>query len=140
MKKALSILIGTLLIALMASTGYPVEKKLNFNPKDPKMRDIKTVNDLLDAYIINKDNENVKKSMVYTQERASKYALLILIEFNEDLSMERLEAMRQSSPKRWELFQSYMNKSLAWLSLSRKAENFLGGQLGKTLKRELGEQ
>jgi len=136
MKKALSISIGTLLIALMVSTGYPVEKNINFNPKDPKMRDIKTVNDLLDAYIIGKDNENLKKTMAYTQNRASKYALLILIEFNEDLSMERLEAMRQSSPKRWELFQSYLNKSLAWLFLSRKAEKFLGGQLAKTLKRE----
>jgi hypothetical protein len=32
-----------------------------------------------------------------------------------------------------------MNKALSWLSLSRKAENFLGSNIEKTLKKELGE-
>jgi hypothetical protein len=48
--------------------------------------------------------------------------------------------MRQSSPKRWESLQNYMNKAIAWLSLSRKAENFLGGHLESVLKKELGEK
>ena len=140
MKKTLTILVGALLVLLTASANLGARENLNFNPKDPQMRDVKIVNDILDTYITKKDKSNIERVKAYTQDRSSKYALLIMIEFNEDLSMEKLEAMRQRSPKRWEVFQSYFNKALAWLSLSRKAENFLGGNSGKAIKKELGEK
>ena len=139
-KKILITSFAILLATLTASMNYGVEGNLSFDPKDPKMRDIKIVNGLLDTYITEKDKGNIERVKAHTQARASKYALLILVKFNEDLSMEKLETMRQKSPKRWALLQSYMNNAITWLSLSKKAENFLGGHLESALKKELGEK
>jgi len=140
MKRGLTILIGTLLLILVAPESYGAGENTHFNPKDPRMSDIKIVNDTLDTYIVKKDRDNIEKLMAYTQDRVSKYAQLILIEFHEDLSMEKLEIMRQNSPQRWVLFQGYINKALAWFSISRKAENFLGIHLEKAIKKDLGEE
>jgi len=139
-KRTLAALTITLLVVLTASIGYGVVNNLGFNPKDPKMGDIKIVNDGLNTYITKNDRENTERLMGYTVDRVSKYALLIMIEFHEDLNIEKLETMKQSSTKRWESLQNYMNKAIAWLSLSKKAENFLGGHLESVLKKELGEK
>ncbi len=139
LKRKLTILTGILLIVLTASFSHGAGEKLRFNPEEPKMKDIKTVSDMLDSYITKNDRANIKSVLAYTQDRSSKYALLVMIEFHQDLSMDKLETMKQKSPQRWEKFQSYMNKALSWLSLSRKAENFLGSNLEKTLKKDLGE-
>ena len=111
-KRTLAALPITLLVVLTASIGYGVVNNLGFNPKDPKMRDIKIFNGVLNTYITKNDIENTERVMAYTVDRVSKYALLILIESNEDLSMRKLETMRQSSQKRWESLQSYMNKAI----------------------------
>jgi len=139
MKRTTTILAGILLIVLTASISRGAGENLRFNPEEPKMKDIKMVSDMLDSYITKNDRANIKSVLTYTQDRASKYALLVMIEFHQDLSMDKLQIMKQESPQRWEKFQSYMNKALSWLSLSRKAENFLGSNLEKTLKKELGE-
>ena len=128
-----------LLIVLTASISHGAGNTIRFNPEEPKMKDIKTVGNMLDSYITNNDKANIKSILAYTQDQASKYALLVMIEFHQDLSMDKLQMMKQKSPQRWEKFQSYMNKALTWLSLSRKAENFLGSNLEKSLKKELGE-
>ena len=134
-----TILTLILLIVLTASISHGAGDAIRFNPEEPKMKDIKTVGNMLDSYITNNDKANIKSILAYTQDQASKYALLVMIEFHQDLSMDKLQMMKQKSPQRWEKFQSYMNKALTWLSLSRKAENFLGSNLEKTLKKELGE-
>lgn len=139
LKRKTTILTGILLIVLTASFSHGAGDNLRFNPEEPKVKDIKTVGDMLDSYITKNDRANIKNVLAYTQDRASKYALLVMIEFHQDLSMDKLEIMKQKSPQRWEKFQSYMNKALTWLSLSRKAENFLGSNSEKTLKKELGE-
>ena len=128
-----------LLIVLTASISHGAGDTIRFNPEEPKMKDIKMVGNMLDSYITNNDKANIKSILAYTQDRASKYALLVMIEFHQDLSMDKLQMMKEKSPQRWEKFQSYMNKALTWLSLSRKAENFLGSNLEKSLKKELGE-
>jgi hypothetical protein len=38
------------------------------------------------------------------------------------------------------VFQMYLNKALAWLSLTKKADDFLGGHLESALKAKLGEK
>ncbi len=139
LKRKSTILAGILLIVLTASISHGAGENLRFNPEEPKMRDIKTVNEMLDSYITKNDRANIKSVLAYTQDRASKYALLVMIKFHQDLTMDKLQIMKQKSPQRWEKFQSYMNKALAWLSLSKKAENFLGSNSEKTLKKELGE-
>ena len=136
MKRKSTILTGILLTILTASFSHGA---LRFDPEDAKMKDIKTVSDMLDSYITKNDRANIKSVLAYTQDRASKYALLVMIKFHQDLTMDKLQIMKQKSPQRWEKFQSYMNKALSWLSLSRKSENFLGSNLEKTLKKELGE-
>jgi len=139
MKRALTIMIGILCAILTTSADLRSKENLAFDQANHEMRNIKTVNDVLDTYITNEDRVNIERIKVYTLERTSKYAILLMIEFHEELSMEKLEIMKQNSPKRWELFQGYMNKALSWLSLSKKAENFLGGNTLKALKKELGE-
>ena len=140
MKGMLSILAGTIVLLLMVSTCHPEGESLNFNPKDPKMKDIKRINGLLDAYITKKDRDNIEKLMSYTKDRLSKYCLLIMIEFYEDLSKDKLETVRQKSPERWKVFQIYLNRAFAWLSLTKKADDLLGGHLESVLKAELGEK
>lgn len=112
----------------------------DFDPKDPKVQDITIVNDALDTFIMNKDKVNVEKVRAYTSERAGKYSLLLMADFKDELTMDKLEIMRQTSPARWESLQNYLNKSLAWLTLAMKAEKFLGGNLASGLKKELGEK
>lgn len=112
----------------------------DFDPKDPKVQDMTIVNDALDTFIMNKDKINVGKIQAYTSERAGKYCLLLMASFKDDLTMDKLEIMRQTSPARWETFQSYLNKAMAWLTLAMKAEKFLGGNLVGGLKQELGEK
>jgi hypothetical protein len=112
----------------------------DFDPKDPKVQDITIVNDALDTFIMQKDRVNVEKIQAYTSERAGKYCLLLTATFKDDLTMDKLEIMRQTSPARWETLQNYLNKSLAWLTLAMKAEKFLGGNLAANLKKELAEK
>ena len=138
-KRTLSLLTGILLLVLVISPCHAAEKNLDFNSKDPKIKDINTVNGMLDAWITKNDRGSIEKLMAYTKDRGSMYALLIMSEFYEDLSLGKLETMRQGSPERWNVFQSYLNKALAWLALTRKADNFLGGHLESTLKEKLGE-
>jgi hypothetical protein len=140
LKRTLTVLTGTVLLVLMTSPCHPAGEGFNFNPKDPKVRNLKTVNGMLDACITKKDRDNVEKLTAYTQDRASNYALLIMSEFYEELSMGKLETVKQESPERWEVFQMYLSKSLAWLSLTKKADDFLGGHLESTLKAALGEK
>ena len=139
-KRTLAVLMVTLLAVLTASITFGMEKKLKFDPNDPKMRDIIAVNDMLDSHITKNDRENAESLRAYTLDRGSKYIALLMIEFHDDLSWNKLETLKQRSPHRWELLQRYMNEALAWLSLSRKADKFLGGNLGEAIKKELGEK
>ena len=139
LKRKSTILTGILLLVLTASISHGAGENISFNPAEPKMKDIKTVNDMLDSYITKNDRGNIESILAYTQDRVSKYALLVMIEFHKDLSMDKMQIMKQNSPQRWETFQNYMNKALTWLSLSRKADNFLGSNSAKTLKKELEE-
>ena len=111
----------------------------DFDPKDPKVQDMTIVNDALDTFIMWKDRVNVEKVRAYTTERAGKYSLLLMADFKDDLTMEKLEILRQTSPARWKVLNNYLNKSLAWLTLAMKAEKFLGGNVAVDLKKELGE-
>ncbi len=111
----------------------------DFDPKDPKVQDMTIVNDALDTFIMWKDRVNVEKVRAYTTERAGKYSLLLMADFKDDLTMEKLEILRQTSPARWKVLNNYLNKSLAWLTLAMKAEKFLGGNVAVELKKELGE-
>ena len=138
LKRTLAVLTGTVLLVVMVATCHSAGESLNFNPKDPKMRDLKTVNGMLDAYIAKKDKSNVEKLTAYTQDRASNYALLLMVEFYEELSDDKLDTVKQESPERWKVFQMYLNKALAWLFLTRKADDFLGGHLESALKAKLG--
>ena len=138
LKRTLAVLTGTVLLVVMVATCHSAGGSLNFNPKDPKMRDLKTVNGMLDTYIAKNDKSNVEKLMAYTQGWASNYALLLMVEFYEALSNDKLEAVKQESPEQWQVFQMYLNKALAWLFLTRKADDFLGGHLESTLKAKLG--
>jgi len=139
-KRTLAVLTVTLLAVLTASTTFGVEKKLTFDPNAPKIRDIIAVNDMLDSYITKNDRDNAERLKAYTLDRGSKYSVLLMIEFHDDLSWEKLETLKQRSPHRWELLQRYMNEALAWLSLSRKADKFLGDNVGEAIKKELGEK
>jgi len=109
-----------------------------FNPQDPRMRNIKVVSQLLNAYITKNDRENIERLMAYTKDHVSKYARLIAIEFYDDLSLDKLKTMSKTSPDRWRVFQNYINKACCWLSLTKKADTFLGGHLAKSLKEKLG--
>ncbi len=111
----------------------------DFDPKDPKVQDMTIVNDALDTFIMWKDRVNVEKVRAYTTERAGKYSLLLMADFKDDLTMDKLEILRQTSPARWKVLNNYLNKSLAWLTLAMKAEKFLGGNVAVELKKELGE-
>jgi hypothetical protein len=135
---ATAMIISALVLLVRAcpeAAGIP-----NFDPKDPKVQDITIVNDALDTFIMQKDRVNVEKIRTYTSERAGKYSLLLMADFKDDVTMEKLEIMRQTSPARWATLQDYLNKSLAWLTLAMKAEKFLGGNLAGGLKKELGEK
>lgn len=140
MKRALTFLTVALLALLTVSTTFGVEKEFAFDPNNPKMRNIIAVNDMLDSYITKNDRENAERLKAYTLDRGSKYSGLLMIEFHDDLSWARLGTLKQRSPHRWESFQRYLNEGLGWLSLSRKAEDFLGGDLAKDIKKELGEE
>jgi hypothetical protein len=139
-KKAIAMImiIAALIVAVRTcpeAAGVP-----DFDPKDPKVQDMTIVNDALDTFIMNKDKINVEKIQAYTSERAGKYCLLLMASFKDDLTMDKLEIMRQTSPARWETFQNYLNKAMAWLTLAMKAEKFLGGNVAAGLKKELGEK
>ena len=140
MKKTLVVLAVVVLALPTSSTTFGVEKTLTFDPNDPETRDIITVNDMLDSYIAKNDRENAERLMAYTLDRGSKYSAVLMIEFHDDLSWDKLDTLKKRSPHRWELFQRYLSQSLAWLSLSRKAEKFLGDDLAKEIKKELGEE
>ena len=134
----MAIIVST--FVLMVRTCPEAAGVPDFDPKDPKVKDITIVNDALDTFIMNKDKVNVEKIQTYTSTRAGKYCLLLMASFKDDLTMDKLEIMRQTSPARWETLQNYLNKSLAWLTLAIKAEKFLGGNLVTSLKKELGEK
>jgi len=140
MKRTLAVLTVTLLAVLTASTTFGVEKKLTFDPNDTKMRDIIAVNYMLDSYITKNDIENAESLKAYTLDRGSKYSVLLMIEFRDDLSWDKLETLKQRSPHRWKILQRYLNQAQAWLSLSRKADKFLGDNVGEAIKKELGEK
>ena len=139
-KRPLTVLTVNLLAILTASITFGAEKKSAFNSNDPNTRDIITVNAMLDSYITKNDRENAERLKAYTLDRGSKYSILLMIEFHDDLSWNKLETLKQRSLHRWELLQRYLNKTQAWLSLSRKAENFLEGDLVKDIKETLGEK
>ena len=54
-----------------------------------------------------KDKAHVEKIKVFTAERASKYSLLLMADFKDDLTMDKLEILRQTSPARWSTLQNY---------------------------------
>jgi hypothetical protein len=110
-----------------------------FNPQDPRMRNIKVVSHLLNAYISKSDRANVERLMAYIKHHVSDYARLIGTEFYDDLNLKKLDAMRKESPERWKVFERYLNKALSWLALTKKADTFLEGHLTKSLKETLGE-
>jgi hypothetical protein len=140
MKKAMAMTIVISVFILLARSYAEAAESPNFDPTDPKVQDITIVNDALDTFIVQKDKVNVEKIKVFTSERAAKYSLLLMADFKDDLAMDKLEIMRQSSPGRWSTLQNYLNKSTAWLTLAMKAEKFLGGNLAGGLKKELGEK
>ncbi len=138
MKKTMAMVISVFILLAwlyVGAAGIP-----GFDPKDPKVQDTTIVNDALDTFIMQKDKANVEKIKVFTSERAAKYSLLLMADFKGDLTMEKLEILRQTSPARWTVLNNYLNKSLAWLTLAMKAEKFLGGNLVGGIKQELGEK
>ena len=82
LKRKTIILTGISLIVLTASISRGAGDNIRFNPEDPKMKVIKTVSARLDSYITKNDRSNIKSVLTYTQDRVSKYALLVMIEFN----------------------------------------------------------
>jgi hypothetical protein len=129
MKKTMAMVISVSILLVWSyagAAGIP-----DFDPKDPKVQDMTIVNDALETFIMQKDRVNVEKIKVFTSGRA---------DFKDDLTMDKLEIMRQASPARWSTLQNYLNKSMAWLTLAMKAEKFLGGNLAGGLKQELGEK
>ncbi len=62
-----------------------------------------------------------------------------MIEFKDDLSLEKVQQMKQQSPERWKLFNSYLTKAAGWTRISLKAGKFTGKNLLKKIKKELGE-
>ena len=139
MKKRTRAVLAVVILALpVATMTFGREKEVPFDPGLLKNRDIIAIKDMLDSYIVRNDRDNAERVKRYTLDRGSKYSALLMIEFHDDLSWDKLETLKQRSPQRWERFQRYLNQSLAWLSLSRKAENFLGGDLAKDIKKELG--
>lgn len=140
MKKAMAMTMVISVFILLARSYAEAAESPNFDPTDPKVQDMTIVNDALDTFIVQKDKVNVEKIKVFTSERAAKYSLLLMADFKDDLAMDKLEIMRQSSPARWSTLQNYLNKSMAWLTLAMKAEKFLGGNLAGGLKKELGEK
>jgi len=138
MKKTMAMVISVSILLVWSyagAAGVP-----DFDPKDPKVQDMTIVNDALETFIMQKDRVNVEKIKVFTSGRAAKYSLLLMADFKDDLTMDKLEIMRQTSPTRWSTLQNYLNKSMAWLTLAMKAEKFLGGNLAGGLKQELGEK
>lgn len=138
MKKTMAMVISVSILLVWSYAGAAGTP--DFDPKDPKVQDMTIVNDALDTFIMQKDRVNVEKIKVFTSGRAAKYSLLLMADFKDDLTMDKLEIMRQTSPARWSTLQNYLNKSMAWLTLAMKAEKFLGGNLAGGLKQELGEK
>ena len=140
MKKTMAMVMG-IAVFLLPFREYPgAADNINFDPKDPKVQDMTIVNDALDTFITHKDRANAERVKAFTSERAGKYALLLMADFKDELTMDKLEIMRRTSPDRWAVLQNYLNRSLAWLALAMKAEKFLGGSLVGELKKELGEK
>ncbi len=139
MRKILIILLGVILAITTPIINYAGGENPSFNPQDPTMWDSKKVNTLLETSLSANDKKTIEKIMAYTQEQVGQYVLLIATEFYDDLSPDKIVTMRKVSPERWSKLQNYLEKLFAWLSLSKKADSFLGNQLEKTLKDELGE-
>lgn len=140
MRRAMAMVVGIVMILLSVRAHPQAGDSSNFDPKDPKVQDMTICNDALDTFIAQKDRTNVERIRTFTSERAGKYALLLMADFKDELTMDKLEIMRQTSPDRWAVLQNYLNRSLAWLALAMKAEKFLGGSLVGELKKELGEK
>jgi hypothetical protein len=140
MRTILIILLGVILAIITPLISYAGEENPGFNPHDLKVPVYKTISDILETARAAGDTDTIENIMVYSQKQMSEYALLILMEFYDDLSKDRLDTIRQYSPEQWQMLKGYLDKAMSWLSLTKKADTFLGNQLGKTLKAELGEQ
>jgi len=141
MRTILIILLGVIFAIITPMINYAGEENPSFNPQDPTLRDSKTVSTLLETSLSANDRKTIEQIRAYTQEQVGQYALLIATEFYDDLNPDKLfKTMRKISPERWKILQSYTDKGLNWLSLSKKADTFLGNQLEKALKEELGEK
>ena len=116
------------------------EAKCEFAPGDPKANDPGYVNEQLDACISGGKRDDAKKIANYAAERAGRYGLLIMVEFNDELTLEKIQQMKDKSPERWKMFNKYFAKALKWTNISLKASKFGGKDLGKKIKKELGEK
>ena len=116
------------------------EAKCEFAPGDPKANDPGYVNEQLDECISGGKREDAKKIARYAAERAGRYGLLIMVEFNDELTLEKIQQMKDKSPERWKMFNKYFSKAMKWTDISLKANKFAGKDLGKKMKKELGEK
>ncbi len=110
-----------------------------FAENDPKANDPTYVNECLDKCITGGKKEDAERIARFAADKAGKYGVLIMIEFKDDLSLEKVQQMKQQSPERWKLFNSYLTKAAVWTRISLKAGKFTGKYLLKKIKKELGE-
>jgi len=129
-----SVLMGVFLVLIIQ------EAKCEFAPGDPKANDPGYVNEQLDACISGGKREDAKKIARYAAERAGRYGLLIMVEFNNELTLEKIQQMKDKSPERWKMFNKYFSKAIKWTDISLKANKFVGKDLGQKIKKELGEK
>jgi len=104
------------------------------------VNDPQYVSESLDKCISKGNYDDAKKIAKFATKKAGKYGVLILVEFRDELTLEKVQKMKQESPQRWKLFNSYLNKAVKWVKISLKASKFTGGDLGKKIKKELGEK
>jgi len=110
-----------------------------FLESDPKANDPVYVNECLDKSITGGKKEEAERIARFAADKAGKYGVLIMIKFKDDLSLGKVQQMKEQSPERWKLFNSYLTKAASWTRISIKAGKFTGKNLLKKLKKELGE-
>jgi len=109
-----------------------------FLASDPKANDPAYVNECLDKYIMEGKKEDAEQIARYAADKAGKYGTVIMIEFNSELSLEKMQQMQAQSPERWTLFNNYLASAAAWTRISLKAGKFTGKNIVGEIKKSLG--
>jgi len=117
-----------------------LDVKADFVASDPKANNPEYVNKCLDRCVRKGKREDAKRIKHYAAERAGKYGILLLTEFNDELTLGKVQQMKQKSPSRWKLFNSYLAKAINWINISLKASRFTGSDLAKEVKKQLSER